>query len=152
MVSSSYDFHYQEIFGVKIWVRRLHSDDRQRFSGALTHSKTTFSIMALSIATFSIRALSETANIIMTLSITNKKCDIQHKDTQNNAEHCYAECQFCSLSFMLSCHKQALYEKCHYAECRYAEYRVQIFPYKISHFNFSNTSRPVTCTIKVLRS
>jgi hypothetical protein len=28
---------------------------------------------------------------------------IQHKISQhNNAEHCYAECQLCSVSFMLS--------------------------------------------------
>ncbi len=30
------------------------------------------------------------------------KRDIQHNNAQHNAEHCYAECQLCSVSFMLS--------------------------------------------------
>jgi hypothetical protein len=28
--------------------------------------------------------------------------DTQHNDAQHNGEHCYAECQICSVSFMLS--------------------------------------------------
>jgi hypothetical protein len=28
--------------------------------------------------------------------------DIQHYDTRHNSEHCYAECQLCSMSFILS--------------------------------------------------
>jgi hypothetical protein len=53
---------------------------------------------------------------IMTFSMTIKKCDTQHDDTQNNdnafAECCYAEC-----------HNKVHYVECCYAECHYAEYR-----------------------------
>ncbi len=48
--------------------------------------------------------------------------DIQHNDTQHNAEHCYAECQLCRASYTnplcwVYC------AECHYAECNYAECR-----------------------------
>ncbi len=57
----------------------------------------------------------------MTLSITTKKRDIQTNDTQQKAEHNYAEC-----------HLQALY-----AECRYAEYRSAKKLIKLNLLSFS---------------
>ncbi len=56
---------------------------------------------------------------------------MQHKATQHNAQHCCAECQLWSVSFMLS----VIYTECHYAECRYAMCR-----YAKCHGAFSNTN------------
>jgi hypothetical protein len=51
------------------------------------------------------------------------KCDIQHSDTQDNAEHCYAECPVMLSALYAQSHIQALYAECRYAECHYAECR-----------------------------
>jgi hypothetical protein len=36
---------------------------------------------------------------------------------QHKADHCYAKCQLCCVSYA-ECHIQALYAECRYAECR----------------------------------
>jgi hypothetical protein len=64
----------------------------------------------------------------MTLSVTT----LSIMKFSTIAEHCYAECHLCRLSFMLTvpyadCHIKAPYAECHYAEWCYAECQHLLF-------------------------
>jgi hypothetical protein len=65
---------------------------------------------------------------IITLSITIKTCDTQHKYNHKCTGYYYADCCFCCVSqISLSClvsYADCHYAKCCYAECRCADYRL----------------------------